>query len=152
MEVSNFKLNDTQLKEEEYKKIFKSKSLKRCQKYYLELNKVKVTVEYKVKSFEVIPNELIKDFENNYVKFSRCFFNENTIKEVKKDKIKLDKFLIDMEATLEQVKNYKEKINTFYWGLKFLSGNLVDNYLKFLNICQFTCEDFIIKYKKIEKL
>ena len=149
MEISNFVLNKTELKAEEYKEIFKNKSLKRCDKYFLRLNKLKTNVEKIVKSFQPIPDEIIQDYQNNYIKFSRCFFNEKTIKEAKKDKINLKNFLQDMEATLEQIKGYKEKINGANFVLVFFfTESLITNYMTFLNLSEGICKDFISNYKK----
>lgn len=148
MEISNFVLNKTELKAEEYKEIFKNKSLKRCEKYFLRLNKLKTNVEKIVKSFQFIPDEILQDYQNNYIKFSRCFFNEKTIKEAKKDKINLKNFLQDMEATLEQIRGYKEKINGVNFVVAFITKPLITNYMTFLNLSEGICKDFISNYKK----
>lgn len=149
MDISTFVLNKTEVKTEEYKTLFKKNSLKRCEKYFLQLNKLKTDVEKLVKSFKSIPLEIFKELQNSYNKFCHCFFNEKTLKSAKKEKIDLNVFLNDMKETYDQMENYKKKIGEINFILKVFIPS--DNYIIFLNFWQNLCKDFINKYKKYVK-
>jgi len=112
------------------------KNTKECDIYFSKLEKIKDNVKEKVEQLEMIPDEWIDEYKREYAQFSKCYFS-------KKLKIKGDKERIIL--ILEKIKGYKEKINNIPNLVRIFIEELINNYLKFLDINEIMCKDFLNK-------
>lgn len=110
------------------------RNTKECEIYFSELEKIKDNVEYKVKKLEMIPDELIKEYQFQYKQFAKCYFAK---------KIKIKGVKEHLLKTLEQLKDYKDKINKIPDVMRILVIDLVNNYSKFLDMSEMMCKDFL---------
>ena len=111
-----------------------SKNTKDCYIYFSKLEKIKDNVAEKVKKMEMIPDELIAEFKNEYANFSKCYFAKKLcIPGVKEHLLK----------TLEQIAGHREKIKKTPDIIKIFIIDLLDNYSKFLDISEGMCRNFL---------
>ena len=113
-----------------------SKNTKECEVYFSNLEKIKRNVEEKVKKMEMIPDELMKEYKREYKKFSKCYFAK---------KLRIPGVKQHLLKTLAQIKGYKEKIEKTPSIIKIFMVDLVNNYLKFLEMSEMMCQDFLKK-------
>jgi hypothetical protein len=110
------------------------KNTKECEIYFSKLEKIKNNVSEKVKKMEMIPDEWMEEYKREYAKFSKCYFAKNLrIPGVKEHLLK----------TLEQINGYKAKINKIPSIIQNFMIDLVNNYLKFLDISEMMCNNFL---------
>jgi hypothetical protein len=110
------------------------KNTKECEIYFSKLEKIKENVAAKVKKMEMIPDEWIDEYKREYKNFSKCYFAKNLrIPGVKEHLLK----------TLAQINGYKDKIEKTPIIIKIFMVDLVNNYLKFLDMSEIMCQDFL---------
>jgi hypothetical protein len=112
------------------------KNTKECKVYFTKLEKIRNTVEEKVKKMEIIPDKLMNEYKSEYENFSKCYFSK---------KIRIPGIKENILRTLEQIINYKEKINKIPKIIRIFLKDLVNNYLKFLDMSEMMCRDFLKK-------
>ena len=112
------------------------KNTKECEVYFSKLEKIRNTVEEKVKKMEMIPDKLMTEYKSEYENFSKCYFSK---------KISIPGIKENILRTLEQIINYKEKINKIPKIIRIFKKDLVNNYLKFLDMSEMMCRDFLKK-------
>jgi len=113
-----------------------SKNTKDCYIYFSKFEKIKENVKQKVKEMNMIPDKWMIEYQNEYKLFLKCYFAK---------KLRIPGVKEHLIHTLEQIKGYKEKINKTPSIIKMFMVNLVNNYLKFLNISELMCNDFLKK-------
>ena len=112
------------------------KNTKECEVYFSKLEKIRNTVEEKVKKMEMIPDKLIAEYKSEYENFSKCYFSK---------KMSIPGIKENILRTLEQIIGYKEKINKIPKIIRIFLKDLVNNYLKFLDMSEMMCRDFLKK-------
>lgn len=110
------------------------KNTKECEVYFTKLEKIKDNVEEKVKKLELIPDEWIVEYKCEYEQFSKCYFAK---------KIKIKGVKEHLLKTLEQIHEFKDKINKIPDVVRILVIDLVNNYSKFLDMSEMMCKDFL---------
>ena len=109
---------------------------KECKIYFSNLEKIKEKVAEKVKKMEMIPDELMNEYKSEYENFSKCYFSK---------KMSIPGIKENILRTLEQIIGYKEKINKIPKIIRIFLKDLVNNYLKFLDMSEMMCRDFLKK-------
>ena len=112
------------------------KNTKQCEIYFSKLEKIKDNVSDKVKKMELIPDDWMDEYQHEYANFSKCYFSK---------KLHIPGVKEHLLRTLEQINGYKEKIKQTPNIIKIFIVNLVNNYLKFLDISEMMCRDFLKK-------
>jgi hypothetical protein len=110
------------------------KNTKQCEIYFSKLEKIKDNVSDKVKKMDMIPDDLIKEYQYEYANFSKCYFSK---------KLHIPGVKEHLLRTLEQINDYKKKIKKTPSIIKIFIVDLVNNYLKFLDISEMMCRDFL---------
>jgi len=112
------------------------KNTKECEIYFSKLEKIKENVAAKVKKMEMIPDEWIDEYKREYKNFSKCYFAR---------KLRISGVKEHLLKTLTQINGYKEKIEKTPTIIKIFMVDLVNNYLKFLEMSEMMCRDFLKK-------
>jgi hypothetical protein len=107
---------------------------KECKKYFSKLEKIKNNVEDKVKNMEIIPDEWMDQYKIEYANFSKCYFSK---------KLSIPGIKEHLLRTIKQLNLYKDKIEKTPTIIKIFMVDLVNNYLKFLEISEILCHDFL---------
>ena len=78
------------------------KNTKQCEIYFSKLENIKDNVSDKVKKMDMIPDDLIKEYQYEYANFSKCYFSK---------KLHIPGVKEHLLRTLEQINDYKKKIS-----------------------------------------
>ena len=144
-------MNEKNYKQLEYLILFKKKCLVNCEKSVLKLYLIRDTVKGLVESYDIIPETLIKDYQKTYGDFSNIFFTKKTFDCMKKEKINMKKFFIDMENTKKEISINRKKLEELNFLIKLVVSDIITNYKYFLDVSEKICNDFINNYKKFSK-
>jgi len=110
------------------------KNTKECEIYFSKLEKIKENVSAKVKKMEMIPDEWMEEYKREYKNFSKCYFAK---------KLRIPGVKEHLLKTLAQINGYKDKIEKTPIIIKIFMVDLVNNYLKFLDMSEIMCQDFL---------
>jgi hypothetical protein len=110
------------------------KNTKECEIYFSKLEKIKDNVAEKVNKMEMIPDEWMKEYKREYANFTKCYFAK---------KLQIPGVKEHLLKTLEQINSYKEKINKTPTIIKIFIVGVLFNYLKFLDISEIMCREFL---------
>ena len=112
------------------------KNTKECEIYFSKLEKIKENVSEKVKKMEIIPDEWMDEYKHEYANFSKCYFTK---------KLRIPGMKEHLLRTSEQINGYKQKIKKIPIIIRIFKLDLVNNYVKFLDMSEMMCKDFLNK-------